>query len=137
MRTNLRATFKGILGDWGHNVLLQHRTLDGESFQRKLELHTVRYTYPQKSGISRIAEYQPEGRVHTVDILYYFRHDASPVEGDRIYEYDGRYPELDSHGNPIQHTGHSTWLVDYALPLRGKRGQIVYYTVGATRERPV
>lgn len=117
---NLQRTFDHILRIWGHNVLLQ-RKVDGK-FITALEKHTVRHTHPATRGLPRTREERPEGITNTVDLVYYFRANAAPREGDRIYD-----------GDP---SNKNTFIIDYALPLREKGGQIAFYTVGVTRESP-
>jgi len=120
---SLQQVMHGILRTWGHNVYLQ-RYSNG-AFSKTLEKHTVRHMYPNVRGLPQALEERREGIVHTVDMIYYFAADARPNEGDRIYESDPRLPNEQS-----------TLLIDYAVPMRGKGGIVVYYTVGATREEP-
>jgi hypothetical protein len=124
----LRTQFELILKKWGHNIMLQ-RVRDPHQGERiylpNLEIHTVRHRLSGSNLITNIAQEQPEGVAYDVDEIYYFKWDANPMSGDRIYENIERYPrEL------------NTFLVDFAQPMRGKNGQIVYWLVGTTRETP-
>lgn len=120
MALSPRGKMDQILKEWGHNVILQRRVDD--EFVNTLERHTVRHMYPANRGLPQVAEEEPEGIVHNADMIYYFRYDANPAEGDRIYEEDPN--------------GKTTWLIDYSLPMRGRGGQIVYWVAGVTRENP-
>ena len=124
---NIRQSFDKILRQWGHNILLQRRISTPDDIEPRyantLEKHTVRHRYPANRSLGSVLEYEQQGQLHAVDMIYYFRHDASPREGDRIYEDDPRFEE-----------GPTLWLVDYSLPLRGRNGVIDYWTVGVTRE---
>lgn len=122
MATRASKALKRILGYWGHDVLLQVRTPDG--FKKELEIHTVRHMEPS-ARLGLIQQEQREGVTHDVDIVYYFLPNSKVKEGDRIYEKDDRYP-----------SGQTTWIVDWAVPVRGAGGKIEYYAVGATRESP-
>lgn len=133
---NLEDTRDAILQQWGHDVFLQRRTPDGRDWQNQLERHTVRHMYPSTRGLPTVMQERPEGLVHTVDMIYYFRHDAKPREGDRIYEMDDRFDGRGKCEPNLDGIGQTTWLIDYALPMRGRNGSIVYYTCGVTREGP-
>lgn len=113
-----------ILRNYGHNVLLQRRTPNDDGWQTRLERHTVRHMEPS-ARLGLIQQEQDEGIVRDVDIVYYFRPGAMPREGDRIYERDSRYP-----------SGQTTWIIDWALPLRGEDGRIEFWAAGTTRESP-
>lgn len=126
---NLRRSFEGTLRRYGHNVYLQRRIneYDGENPQwvNQLERHTVRHTSGRSINLPEIAMEMSEGIIHDTDIVYYFKWDANPQSGDRIYENIDIYP-------------HSleTFLIDKAIPMRGLGGQIVFWTVGASQETP-
>lgn len=130
---SLESARDAILGNWGHDILLQRRDPSGKDWTHTLERHTVRHMYPATRGLPTTMQERPEGIVHTVDMIYYFRPDARPREGDRIYELDERYNDRnDMNTRP----GQTTWLIDYALAMRGRRGAVVFYTCGVTRENP-
>jgi len=122
---SLERAINKVLSDWGHDIFLQRKTAEG--WERHIERHTVRHMYPATRGLPGVQQEYSEGIARVVDLIYYFRADAKPREGDRIYELDPRYPE---NGNQ------TIWRIDYALSMRGKGGRIVYYTVGVTRESP-
>lgn len=137
--TQLRRAYEHIVKNWGINVYLQRRIYqDGEGiyslppnnknsyFANKLEKYTVRYVFAgRKTALTDIAEERPEGIVHTVNRVWYFPYFSNPKEGDRIYQADVRYPGA-----------METYLVDYAQPFRGWKGQIEYWEVGGTRQNP-
>lgn len=119
----LRRVLDKVLRDWGHDIILQRASSEEWVWTGEYERHTVRSMYPAVRGLPQVAEERKEGLVHNVDMIYYFRRDACPREMDRIYERDERYPN-----------GQTTWLIDYALAMRGKGGLVDYYICGVTRE---
>lgn len=127
--TDLRKTVEGILRKWGHNILLQRvNTIhDGEEpdYTTQLERHTVRHMYPANRGLPGIAQEQIEGVAYDAEMIYYFMWDVNPASGDRIYEELERYP------NTL-----NVWLIDFALPMRGRGGRIEYWVCGASRSEP-
>ena len=137
MSNRLEAALHNVLRNWGHDVLLQRRTPDGRDWTTALERHTVRHRYPANRGLPQIMQEREEGIVHTVDMLYYFRREAHPREGDRIYELDERFTGRGRCADiELNDPGQTTWLIDYAVPMRGRNGIIVYYIAGVTRENP-
>lgn len=124
---NPRVEFDTILKRYGHNVMLQRRSEPHATpgatavFEDVLEIQTVRHTLPE---ILNVAVEAKEGILHTVERIYYFRYDAVPREGDRIYENIEGFP------NSMM-----TFIVDYAEPMNGKGGEVTFWTVGATREQ--
>lgn len=129
---NLDHAINWILKTHGHDVILQRRTASGHGFSNTFEKHTVRHMYPNTRGLANILQDRPEGNIHNVDMIYFFLPGARPREGDRIYEQDDRF---EGYVGPAG-SGQTTWIVDYALPLRGRRGQITFFTVGVSREEP-
>ena len=138
---NLRKTFDIIMRKYGYDIFLQrkdfkiaavgpHQIRDNGGFQNQLERHTVRSRYPVNSGMSNVVDEKPEGMAHNVDMIYYFRHDALPKEGDRIYEQDERFKD-----RPFL-PGLATYIVSFSMPMRGKGGRTEYWVVGAKREEP-
>lgn len=128
-----RQSFDGIMRHWGHDIFLQRKNPSGNGFQDRLEKHTVRHMYPANRGLPQIVDEEMEGLVYNADMIYWFRTDASPREGDRIYERDNRY---EGHANRAARSGQTTWLIDFALPMRGRGGRVEFWTVGVTREEP-
>lgn len=96
--------------------------------------------YPATRGLPGISQDRAEGIVHTVDMIYYFLPDAKPREGDRIYEEDDRFTSPPNERPRRNHIGtkggQTTWIIDYALPMRGVGGRIVFWAAGVTRETP-
>lgn len=121
-----------ILRTHGHDVILQRRNPSGAGFSDRLEKHTVRHMYPNSRGLPSVRQNRFEGVTHDVDMIYFFHADGKPREGDRIYEQDSRFDGHMGKGG----SGQTTWIIDYALPLRGKMGRITFFTVGVTREEP-
>lgn len=121
--SSLQSKFDFILKKYGHNVLLRKERNGNVAWER----HTVRSRYPAFRGVPSIREEQIEGIIHTVDMIFYFRWDAYPREGDIIYEEDVRYE--DDHA-------HVQWVIDYAVPQREAGGRIAYYIAGVTRNVP-
>lgn len=129
---NLDYAINWILRTHGHDVILQRRNPSGVDFVDRLEKHTVRHMYPNTRGLAGILQHQSEAQIHVVDMIYFFLPNARPREGDRIYELDSRF---EGHVGPSG-SGQTTWLLDYALPLRGRGGKITFWTAGVTREEP-
>ena len=126
---DLRNEFEKTLRRWGHDVYLQKRTNPHESveveYSNTLERITVRHTYPANRGLPASAVETLAGVVHEVELIYYLQHHVEPREGDRIYENIANFPdEL------------TTYLIDYALPMKGLHGRIEFWTIGASRESP-
>lgn len=127
--TSMRSDFESILKKYGYNIFLQRRVNpyheEKAKFKRELEKHTVRSTYYSKASLQKAAQEASEGITHDYDQVFYFKYNAEPHRGDRIYEeYQGRPNDT------------ATYLIDEALPLRGNHGEIVFWTVGATQETP-
>lgn len=129
---DMRRVIYNIMRNFGHDVFLQRRLPDSRTgqysdpnFTTKLERHTVRDMIPSSTQLAGTADEQEEGVVTTVDVVFWFLWDVAPKQGDRIYEEDPRYVQRQS-----------TWLLDYAHPMRGNRGRIEYWSCGATRETP-
>lgn len=121
MTISLRDQFEGVLKKAGWNVYLQRR--NGDSFSDQLEFHTVRNNFGSTHGATSEAQEEEEGVAVTPDNVFYFKWDVNPGEGDRIYE---RFP------NQVNNT--AVWLIDYAQPFRGFKGEIIYWACGVTRE---
>lgn len=131
MSRQLTNTLNKILREWGHEIYLQRRMPNNKGWTHTLERHTVRHMYPATRGLPQVMQEEEEGLVHNVDMLYYFRPDANPREGDRIYESSPTF-----EGYCDENTGQTTWLIDYALPMRGEGGVITYWIAGVMRESP-
>lgn len=126
--TSMRSQFEGILKKWGYNIYLQRRVdpynTDTAQYERALEKHTVRSVYKGKASLETAAQEELEGVTHDFDLTFYFMWDANPKRGDRVYE------------STIEGVDHQvTYLIDVALPMRGIKGEIVYWIVGATEEK--
>ncbi len=123
----MHADFIRILAQYGHDIMLQRKipTADGSpAYSSKLEIHTVRHMANTRS-LPNAQQEMVEGILNTSERIYFFKHDSFPYEGDRIYEED-----------PRNLNRQSVFVIDQALPMRGPNGEIVFYTVGATRVRP-
>jgi len=124
---NLGKTFKNILREWGHDVLIQRRLDDKFNYSSRFERVTTRHMYPANSDIVNLLRENSEGTSpDAVEMIYYFEGRINPRTGDRIYE------NIEGHRNPD-----SVFLIDYAVPMRGRFGKVEYWVVGATRENPV
>lgn len=127
----VEKNFLAILRRYGHDVYLQ-RVLNLEegnenySYSTKLEKWTTYSVLPGgTSGISNIADQAPEGSVFNVDMIFYLQAEVNPASGDRIYEEMNRYPNHEV-----------IYAIDYAQPMRGLGGKIVFWNVGASRIDP-
>ena len=128
MRVDERAYFDRILRDWGHDVLLQRRDSQ-DDYSDKFERHTVRSSIATALTLFRGMEFPPEGETTDHGLIFYFRHNAKPRSGDRIYNTDLR--EADTEWN-----GWQIFEVTDVYPVRGRLGRIAYYAVRAERRRP-
>jgi hypothetical protein len=111
----IKDKFDYVLKHYGHDVILRKDREGIITWER----HTTRNRYPSVRGVPQVRDERDEGLVHLVDMIFYFRAEAQPREGDRIYEGDVRYNELDN-----------------AIPHRGRGGIVIYYTAGCTRDVP-
>lgn len=127
----MERDFDYILQNYGHDILLQKRvqTIYSDNiaeYQSNLERHTVRHTVPATRGLPTLLQDKMEGLVASSERIYYFRHNAYPYTGDRIYEYDDAETRV----------GKSTWIIDEVLAMRGMGGKVIYWMAGVTQERP-
>lgn len=122
---NPKATFKKILKDWGHDILYQRRLSDDFTYSETLERITTRNQLPRGSALMFAAQEEKEGYVVNHDLIYFFESNVNPKSGDRIYEES--YNSLEDA---------VIYLVDTAHPIRGRRGEINFWMVGATKESP-
>lgn len=122
---NPKATFKKILKDWGHDILYQRRLSDDFTYSETLERITTRNQLPRSSALMLAAQEEKEGYVVNHDLIYFFESNVNPKSGDRIYEES--YNSLEDA---------VIYLVDTAHPIRGRRGEINFWMVGATKESP-
>jgi hypothetical protein len=122
---NPKATFKKILKDWGHDILYQRRLSDDFVYSDTLERITTRNQLPRSSSLMVSLEEQKEGNLTNHDLIYFFESNVNPKSGDRIYE-----ESYDSLEDAI------IYLIDLAHPVRGRRGEINFWMVGVTKERP-
>lgn len=138
---DLRKTLEITLRKWGHNCFLQRKDYSikptgpfqlysNEGFKRELEQHTVRHRFPVNAGLSNTMDEKKEGIAHNVDMIYYFKWDANPKEGDRIYEKDERFNDREIF------PGFATYIISYTVPQRGHGGRIEYWVAGVKREEP-
>lgn len=129
---DLRKVLTGVLRRYGHDVFLQRRLLDSANsphpqpvYANKLEKYTVRRMHPNSINFAGVVHERSEGVSLSVDLVFYFQHDARPKEGDRIYEPDDRYADKQI-----------VWKIDYAHAMRGRGGRVEFWTCGVTREEP-
>jgi hypothetical protein len=122
---NPKATFKKILKDWGHDILYQRRLSDDFVYSDTLERITTRNQLPRSSSLMVSLQEQKEGNLTNHDLIYFFESNVNPKSGDRIYE-----ESYDSLEDAI------IYLIDLAHPVRGRRGEINFWMVGVTKERP-
>jgi hypothetical protein len=120
---NLEKVFKKTLSNWGHDVYIQRIMANG-NYRNNLERVTTRNVYPAGTANSKLAQELDEGISVNSEVVYFFEASVNPKEGDRIYE------KL-----PNNFDRQTIYLVDACSPRRGKGGKIVYWTVGATKEK--
>jgi hypothetical protein len=127
---SMRQEMDRILANYGHDVYLQrvdNTTTDYEDirYYDELEIHTVRFSVTANRALPGMRQEMREGILNTAERIYYFRYDANPFEGDRIYEIEPRPKDRQI-----------VWLIDGAVPMFGINGNLVYWVCGATRIRP-
>lgn len=123
-----RQQFDWILKHWGKDIILQRRGRDGE-YTNTLELHTVRISVATSMTLFRGLTYKTEGETVDAGWTFYFRHDADPRVADRIYEHDRRLTDVDM-GQQVLYD------ITDSYPVKGRTGEIAFYTVRAQRRRP-
>lgn len=120
-----KKALRKILREWGHDVLLQRRISNDFLYSSTFERYTTRHFFPSSETIAQIQKEDSEGVNTSVDLIFYFESEVNPKQGDRIYEE-----------SPVNLNGQNMYLVDFASPVRGRMGKIVYWIVGASREDP-
>jgi hypothetical protein len=123
---NPERTFKKILREYGHDILLQRRISDDFLYSETFERITTRHFFPSSEALAQAQREDNEGINTNVDLIFYFESEVNPKQGDRIYEE-----------SPSNVNDPNIYLLDFAAPVRGKFGKIVYWIAGATRERPI
>lgn len=122
---NPEKTFRKILREYGHDILLQRRISDDFLYSQTFERITTRHFFPSSEALAQAQKEDNEGVTTNIDLIFYFESEVNPKQGDRIYE------ESPSNINDA-----NIYLIDFAAPVRGKFGKIVYWIAGASRERP-
>lgn len=120
----MKSEFDSILRKYGHDIYLQRRIQNetGEpEFSNTFEIHTVRHM--ESGSLPDAQQEMAEGILNTSERVYWFRTNAKPFEGDRIYELDPRINQ-------------TVWTIDVVLPMRGLNGDLEFWKAGATRTRP-
>lgn len=122
---NLEKSFLNILKKWGYDVFIQRKKPNG-NYEENLQKVTTRSVFPRGRFLAKETDEEPEGILTNSDVVYYFEGSVNPGEGDRIYEMI-----------PNASSKYTIYLIDTSAPIRGKGGKIIYWTVGATREKQV
>lgn len=120
-----KKAFRKILREYGHDILLQRRLSDNFLYAEHFERITTRHFFPSSEVLAQAQKEDNEGINTSVDLIFYFESEVNPKQGDRIYEE-----------SPSNVNDPNIYLIDFAAPARGRMGKIVYWIVGATRERP-
>jgi hypothetical protein len=117
-------SFKKILRQWGHDVYIQ-RILPNGNHVDTFEKVTTRQV--GQSGVTNAFANSEEsdGLLTRYDAVYYFESSIYPKEGDRIYE---------DYSIKTQRN-FTMFRIDAASAIRGRNGKIVYWVVGASREK--
>ena len=121
---NPSKTLRKVLREWGHDVYIQ-RILSNGNHSNNLERVTTRQV--GQSGLSNansMGQFD-EGINVSHDAVYYFEAEISPKEGDRIYE------DISAKS----HRDFTMYVIQAATAVRGRQGKILYWTVGASREK--
>ena len=122
---DLEKTFLNLLKKWGYDVLLQRKKANG-NYEENLQLVTTRSVNQRGRFLAKATDEDDEGINVNSDIVYYFESLVNPGEGDRIYEM---IPNIANK--------YTIYSIDTSSPIRGKGGKIIYWTVGATKEKQV
>lgn len=119
-----KRSFIKILREWGHDIYLQ-RILPNGNHSSKFERVTTRQVGQSGTANANSTQELDEGLFTNYDAVYYFEDKIYPKEGDRIYENFS----LKSTKN------YTLFKIDAVTAVRGRQGKIVYWIVGATREK--
>lgn len=122
---NLERSFKKILKEWGHDVYIQ-RIMPNNNYRDTLERVTTRNVFSSGITNAKSSQEQIEGIAVNSEVVYYFEAEINPQEGDRIYE-----------SLPNTFSKQTIYLIDTCSPRRGKNGKIIFWVVGATKEKQV
>ena len=122
---NSKLVFKKLLKEWGHDILLQRRLSDDGMYSDRLEKITTRYVTAASRYLASTKEEQSEGLLINSDRIYYFESKINPKSGDRIYEES--FSSLEDY---------SIFLIEDCYPVRGRHGNLDFWTVGASKESP-
>jgi len=122
---NLERSFKSILQKWGHDVYIQ-RIMSNNNYKDTLERVTTRNVFASGVINAKSSQELIEGIVVNSEVVYYFEAEINPQEGDRIYE-----------STPNALNKQTIYLIDTCSPRRGKNGKIIFWVVGATKEKKV
>lgn len=119
-----KRSFNKILREWGHDVYIQ-RILPNGNHSNEFEKVTTRQV--GQSGItnSMSTKEEDDGLITRYDAVYYFDESVRPKEGDRIYE---------NYSIKVQ-KNYTMFRVSAATAVRGRNGKIIYWIVGASREK--
>lgn len=117
-------TLRKILKEWGHDVYIQ-RSLANGNHSKTLEKVTTRQV-SQSGKMNNDAMVQfDEGYLVKYEVVYYFEESIEPKEGDRIYE----------NISSKNHRDYTMYIIQAASPVRGRHGRVLYWIVGASREK--
>lgn len=117
-------TFRKVLKDWGHDVFIQ-RILPNGNHSKNLERVTTRQVSQSGASNANSMGQFDEGININYDAVYYFEAEIAPKEGDRIYE------DISSKN----HRNYTMYVIQASSPVRGRHGKVLYWTVGASREK--
>lgn len=118
-----KRAFLKILREWGHDVYIQRRLPDGK-YSDRLERVTTRHVGQSGMVNAGSMDVHEEGLEAKFDAVYYFEDTVRPKQGDRIYEdYSSRRKD------------YTIFVIENATPMRGRLGKVVFWTVGAKREK--
>ena len=119
-----KKSLRKIMREWGHDVYIQ-RILENGNHSNSLEKVTTRQV--GQSGITNTlaSKEQVDGLIVKYDAVYYFESEINPKEGDRIYE----------NYSMKNHKNYTMYKINAVSAVRGKLGKIVFWVVGASREK--
>lgn len=132
MNINMKRDFESIIRKYGHDIYLQRVNNpqtgnETPDYADKLEKWTVYSMFPGGSmRAGRTTDEADEGHRTDVDMIFYFQAEANPTTGDRIYEEIDRFPDHQA-----------LYVIEFAIPMRGTNGALIFWECGSMRKLPV
>lgn len=127
MAVDLRRVFESILRKYGHDIIMERHNADGTI--NHFERHTTRHMYPGAGALISANQEQEQGVTYDAEMVYYFKWNVNPREGEALFEADPRY-------RGFKLDGATKWRIAFAIPMRGVGGRVEYWVAGVDRDEP-